>query len=165
MQRPPFIKHYAEIQQPDDAHYPGSEELLSIGSPFGTVCGLQRMGVHHELLLPGRRTSYPHAEADEEEFIYVIEGCPDVWIDGELYPLQPGDGVGFPSGTGIAHTCINNTDVPVRLLVIGEKIAQARVYYPKHPERQAQIGERWWTERLARPLGAHSGLPDQRKVR
>ena len=42
--RPAFIKHYSEIQEPDDAHYPGSDELLSIGSPFGRVFGLTRLG-------------------------------------------------------------------------------------------------------------------------
>jgi uncharacterized cupin superfamily protein len=55
--RPAFIKHYSEIQEPDDAHYPGSDELLSIGSPFGRTFGLTRLGIHHELLPPGRRTS------------------------------------------------------------------------------------------------------------
>lgn len=74
------------------------DELLSIGSPFGKVFGLKRLGIHHELLPPGRRTSWPHAEKTEEEFVYVIEGTPDVWIDGNLHQLNPGDGVGFPPG-------------------------------------------------------------------
>ena len=34
MQRPDFIKHYSEIQEPDESHYPGSDEFLSIGSAF-----------------------------------------------------------------------------------------------------------------------------------
>ena len=62
----------------------------------------------------------PHAESAEEEFVYVLEGTPDVWIDGELFRLAPGDGVGFPAGTGIAHSFLNNTDEPVRLIVVGE---------------------------------------------
>ncbi len=45
---------------------------------------------------PGRRTSYPHAESDEEEFIYVLEGYPEVWINGYLWKLEPGDSVVFP---------------------------------------------------------------------
>jgi uncharacterized cupin superfamily protein len=108
--RPPFIKHYSEIKQPDNSHYSGSNELHSIGSPFGRVFGLQRLGIHHELLPPGRRTSYPHAESMEEEFVYVIEGNPDAWVDGYLHRLAPGDGVGVPAGTEICHTFINNTE-------------------------------------------------------
>ena len=160
MQRPDFIKHYSEIQDQDDATYPNSDELLSIGSPFGKHFGLKRIGIHHELLSPGRRTSYPHAEADEEEFVYVIAGTPDVWIDGELFALKPGDGVGFPNGTGISHTFINNTSSDVRLLVVGEKISGSKVYYPKNPERRQEIGDKWWDPNPARPLGKHDGKPN-----
>lgn len=71
-------------------------------------------------LPPGRRTSYPHAESDEEEFIYVLEGYPEVWINGYLWKLEPGDSVGFPAGTGVCHTFLNNTEQEVRLLVVGE---------------------------------------------
>jgi len=53
---------------------------------------LKALGIHHERLPPGRRTSYPHAESAEEEFVYVIEGTPDVWLDGTLHRLKPGDG-------------------------------------------------------------------------
>ncbi len=113
---PVCIAHYPQIQDADDNHYPGSDELLSIGSPFGKHFGLEKLGIHHETLAKGRRTSWPHAESGEEEFVYVIEGFPQVWIDGEVYDLEPGDAVGFPSGTGIAHTFINNSEADVRLL-------------------------------------------------
>src|SRR3954463_6212335 len=109
-QRPDFIKHYRDIQKPAAFQYSGSDEQHSIGAPFGQTFGLQRLGIHHEVLPPGHRTSWPHAEEDEEELVYVIEGEPDVWIDGELHRLAPGDGVGFPCGTGISHTFINNTE-------------------------------------------------------
>jgi uncharacterized cupin superfamily protein len=103
-ERPSFIAHWREIERPDDRHYDGDDELMSIGAPFGRAFGLTKMGIHHERLLPGRRTSFPHAESAEEEFVYVIEGEPDVWLDGHLHRLKPGDAVGFPAGTGIAHS-------------------------------------------------------------
>ena len=166
MTRPSFIKSYKDIVEGDDSRYPGSDELLSIGSPFGKALGLSRLGIHHEELPPGRRTSWPHAESDEEEFVYVIEGQPEVWIDGEMYPLVPGDGVGFPAGTGIAHTFINNTDTAVRLLVVGEATKKSnRIIYPLHPERNAQVAELLWREAPNRQLGAHDGLPDRHRER
>ncbi|MDH4029734.1 MAG: hypothetical protein OEU49_02685, partial [Chromatiales bacterium] len=58
--RPDSIKHWRDIQEADDAHYPGSEELLGIGSALGAATGMTRMGIHHDLLPPGRRTSWPH---------------------------------------------------------------------------------------------------------
>ena len=138
MSRPDFIRHWRELEQPDDSHYPGDTELLSIGAPLGRLLGLTRIGIHHERLLPGRRTSYPHAESAEEEFVYVIEGHPDVWIDGRLHRLEPGDAVGFPAGTGICHTVINNTETEVRLLVVGERPKdENRIRYPRNPEHEA----------------------------
>jgi RimJ/RimL family protein N-acetyltransferase/uncharacterized cupin superfamily protein len=159
--RPPCIQHWTELVQGDDAHYPGSDELLSIGSPLGRAMGLTRLGVHHELLRPGRRTSWPHAERDEEEFVFVLEGTPDVWIDGHLFRLAPGDAVGFPAATGIAHTFLNNTADDVRLLVCGEASRKEhKVHYPLHPARNAAIGEGHWQDVPPRALGAHDGLPD-----
>ncbi len=167
--RPDFIKHFSEIQEADDSYYNGSDELLSVGSPFAKLFGFKKLGIHHEVLKPGRRTSWPHAESDEEEFAYVIEGNPDVWVDGELYPLKPGDGVGFPSGTGISHTFINNTDKDVRLLVVGEASKKEnKIHYPLHPKRNDEIRAkgRLWEDIPQRVLGSHDGLPDaQRKLK
>ncbi|STT00693.1 Hemolysin [Klebsiella pneumoniae] len=50
----------------------------------------------------------------------MLEGYPEVWINGYLWKLEPGDSVGFPAGTGICHTFLNNTEQEVRLLVVGE---------------------------------------------
>jgi len=110
--RPDFIRHWSELEGPDDSHYPGDEELMSIGAPIGRLTGLTRIGVHHERLLPGRRTSYPHAESAEEEFAFVLEGHPDVWIDGHLHPLKPGDFVAFPAGTGVAWSAASHPGGP-----------------------------------------------------
>jgi uncharacterized cupin superfamily protein len=76
--------------------------------------------------------------------------------------LAPGDGVGFPAGTGLCHTFINNTDSDVRLLVVGDRNRDDnRFHYPLHPARNAQIGERHWKDLPARALGPHDGLPDR----
>ena len=120
MKRPDCIRHWRELEGVDDSTYPDSTELFSIGAPLARGLRLNRLGIHHERLPPGRRTSYPHAESDEEEFIYVLEGYPEVWINGYLWKLEPGDSVGFPAGTGICHTFLNNTEQEVRLLVVGE---------------------------------------------
>jgi uncharacterized cupin superfamily protein len=158
--RPSSIAHWSEIERPDDSHYDGDDELMSIGAPFGRVFGLTKLGIHHERLLPGRRTSFPHAESAEEEFVYVIEGEPDVWLDGLLHRLKPGDAVGFPSGTGITHSFLNNTEAEVRLLVVGERSkAENRIFYPLNPDRRA-LRDDWWDDHPQRELGPHDGLPD-----
>src|SRR3712207_5607140 len=113
------VVHYSAIEDDAQWSYPGSSETFAHGADFSKHFGLMRLGIHHERLPPGRRTSWPHAEADEEEFVYVIEGTPDVWINGKIVRLKPGDGAGFPAGTGLAHTFINNTESDVRLLIVG----------------------------------------------
>jgi uncharacterized cupin superfamily protein/RimJ/RimL family protein N-acetyltransferase len=160
--RPNFIGHYSEFLDDDDASYPGSSELLSIGSAVGKRLGLTKIGIHIENLPPGRRTSYPHAESEEEEFAFVIEGKPDVWIDGELHNLRPGDFVAFPAGTGICHTFINNAAFPAKLLVGGEtRKPTNKIIYPLNEEsnlRKKAQGE-FWENPPKRVMGNHNGLP------
>jgi len=156
-ERPSFIRHWRDLEGADDRRYPGDTELLAIGAPIGRLLGLTRIGIHHERLLPGRRTSYPHAESAEEEFIYVLEGTPDAWIDGTLHRLAPGDAVGFPAGTGICHTILNNTATEVRLMVIGERSKpENRVHYPLHQDYE-RTREDAWTDVPPRALGGHDG--------
>lgn len=162
--RPEFIKNYKELMDDDIASYPGSNELLSIGAPVGRKLGLKKIGIHIETLLPGRRTSWPHAEKEEEEFAYVIEGRPQAWIDGNLYDLAPGDFVAFPSGTGIAHTFINNSDETVLLLVGGESRKETnKIFYPLHPERNEEMKTKgvFWENHPKHDLGPHDGVPDR----
>ncbi len=162
--RHPSIKQADEMREPDGwNHYPGSKELRSIGSPLAKAFGLKRLGIHHELLPPGRRTSWPHAEEDEEELIYVLEGTPEVWIDGRTYALKPGDTVAFPCGTGICHTFLNNSEQNACLLVIGESAKKnSRIYYPLNESRRDQVKEGWWEDVPKRPRGDHDGHPTRR---
>ena len=161
--RHPAIIHTSEIEEKTAWCYPDSDEPHSLGAAFGRHFGLERIGVHHEVLPPGHRSSFPHAESSEEEFVYVIEGAPDVWLDGHLHRLKPGDGVGFPAGTGLSHSFLNNTDADVRLLVVGDKTRDDnKIYFAVNPERRSHRDD-WWTDIPARSLGPHDGLTDARR--
>lgn len=158
--RPPFICHWTELERAKESHYQGDDEPMGFGAALARHFGLSRLGIHHLRLPPGRRSSFPHAEMREEEFVYVLEGTPDAWIDGELHPLKPGDSVGFPDGTGIAHTFINNSDEDVCLLVVGEASKpENRIFYPKNLDMRDNRPD-WWQDPPARPLGDHDGMPD-----
>lgn len=166
MSRPSNVIRWQDHEDADTATYPGDDEKLGVSAPLAKVLQLYRLGIAHERLPPGRRASYPHAEASEEEFVFVLEGTPDLWQDGQLHRLAPGDAVGWPSGTGIAHTILNNTDADVRLLVVGEPSRRRfQVHYPLHPERNAALGESWWKDAPRRELGPHDGLTDARRQR
>lgn len=159
--RPATIVHWREIEETEDSTYPGDDEVLAVQARFGRHFGFKRLGINHERVAPGRRTSFPHAESAEEEFVFVISGTPDVWLDGVLTRLAPGDGVGFPPGDGLAHTFMNNTEEEVCLLVVGDtNRADNRIVYPMHPERRAMRTD-WWEDAPAREMGGHDGMPDR----
>jgi uncharacterized cupin superfamily protein len=163
MPRPPFVRHVTELASSRET-YPGDDEPMSIGTPLSRPLGLTRMGIHHERLPPGSRTSWPHAESLEEELAYVLEGTPDVWIDGEVHRLRPGDAIAFVPGTGIAHTFINDTVEDAVLLVVGEKLAENRIHYPFRPDGyQGMKPENRWLDVPERKRGAHDGLPSMRR--
>jgi uncharacterized cupin superfamily protein len=156
--RPPFIAHFTDRMQPVTdpryANYGGRRSRL------GADGGLTRLGIHHDVLLPGNRSSAAHAESREDEFVLVLEGKPDVWLDGHLHELDEGDAVAFPAGTGIAHSFLNNSDAEIHLLVIGEhEVPGNRLTYPLNPDRnemQRQLG-RFWDDAPKRELGPHDG--------
>ena len=160
--RPPFIRSTSEV--PESVHiYPQSTESLGPVRRLGKEAGLERVGVNIQRLPPGTRSSWPHAEENEEEFVYVISGEVDAWIDGNLYPMRTGDLAAFPAGTGVAHCFINNDNQDVLLLVGGEAPKQgSRIFYPVNPSRRSDMSaSNWWADVPARKLGPHDGLPNR----
>ncbi len=159
--RHPAIVHWAEVEDQQPFRYDGTDEPMSYGANYRRHFSFRKLGIHHERLPAGHRLSRPHAESAEEEFVYVLEGTPDVWLDGVLYRLIPGDAVGFPAGEGLAHTVINNTDADVHLLVVGEASkTENRILYPLNLE-MADIRSDWWEDAPQRVIGPHDGLPDR----
>ncbi len=159
--RPEFIVNWKDHVGADENHYTGSDELLCYGTEFTSLMGFERLGLGVDILKPGRRSGWPHAHESEEEFIFILQGAPDVWVDGETYRLAPGDCVGFPAGTGIAHTFMNNTGDDVVYFVVGERDKiKTRLHYPFHSARNDEVGERHWKEAEGRTLGPHDGKPD-----
>jgi uncharacterized cupin superfamily protein len=133
----------------------------------GKVAGLVRIGINLQRLPPGTRSSWPHAEENEEEFVYVIDGEVDAWINGELHRMASGDLAAFPAGTGICHCFINNSEREVLLLVGGEAPKHgSRIFYPLNPSRRADLKPSdWWEDVPRHPLGPHDGIPDRLRSR
>jgi uncharacterized cupin superfamily protein len=157
--RPPFIMHYATgLETVTD---PASARLGGRRAQLGATGGLTRLGINYKVQPPGGRSSHPHAESLEDEFVMVLQGQPDVWIDGNLFQLEAGDGVAFPAGTGIAHSFLNNSGGEVHLLVIGQHDVKGnKLIYPLNPERNEQFRQwgEFWEDAPKRPLGPHDGM-------
>jgi uncharacterized cupin superfamily protein len=159
--RPPFIVAASSV--PESSHsYPNSDEHNGYQRQIGRSAGLLRIGVNLMRLPPGERSSWPHAEENEEEFVYVLEGEVDAWIDGVVHTMRPGDLAAFPAGTGICHCFINNSDKEVLLLVGGEAAKRdSKIFYPLHPQRRNDLPwSQWWDDVPKRRMGSHDGKPD-----
>jgi uncharacterized cupin superfamily protein len=164
--RPSFI--ISTHEAPERAHvYPQSTERMGPERRLGKAAGLVRIGVNVQRLPPGTRSSWPHAEENEEEFVYVLDGEVDAWINGDLHRMVAGDLAAFPAGTGICHCFINNSEREALLLVGGEAAKHGnRVFYPLNPSRRADMKKSdWWQDVPQKPLGPHDGLPDQMRNR
>ena len=159
--RPPFIIASASI--PETSHrYPNSAEYTGHQRAIGKAAGLLKIGVNLIRLPSGTRSSWPHAEEKEEEFVYVLEGEVEAWIDGFVHSMRPGDFAAFPAGTGICHCFINN-GVREALLLVGGDASRPdnRIYYPLHPQRRNDLPpSEWWVDVPERAMGAHDGMPD-----
>jgi len=162
--RPPFIRSAREVDEYVHA-YPQSTERMGPVRSLGKAAGLERIGVNIQRLPPGARSSWPHAEENEEEFVYVLDGEVDAWIDGHIHRMRTGDLAAFPAGTGISHCFINNTDRETLLLVGGEAPKKgSRIFYPLHPSRREDLKPSdWWDDVPRRELGPHDGRPDAAK--
>jgi uncharacterized cupin superfamily protein len=164
--KPPFI--IAAASCPETSHkYPNSDEYTGHQRSVGRVAGLQKIGVNLIRLMPGERSSWPHAEEKEEEFVYVLAGEVDAWIDGVVHAMRPGEFAAFPAGTGICHCFINNSKHEVQLLVGGEASKRDnRVYYPLHPQRRNDLpSSEWWEDVPKHRSGPHDGMSDALRQR
>ena len=98
---------------------------------LGEWFGLRAFGVNLTCLAPGAGTALKHSHARQDEFVYVLEGCPVLEMGGTSFPLAPGDCVGFPAGAGEAHHLVNRSGADVWLLEVGSREADDVVVYPE----------------------------------
>ena len=125
---------------------------------FGRTLGTARIAAHWIKLAPQTRSSSPHAESREEEFVYVVKGRPHIWINGYIYQLEEKMGVGFKAGTGVSHTVINNTFEAVELIVLGERTkTENKCAFPVNPELENEHKTIWWYDCPPQELGPHDG--------
>jgi uncharacterized cupin superfamily protein len=136
----------------------GTGELLGIVAPLTQGAGLRNLRVEHEVLRPGRRASSPHAHTKQEECVLVLAGHADLWIDGELHPMGPGDYAAFPAGTGVSHTLLNNSNEDVEVLVVAALTEDDVCFYPlgSRPSDAHEGGPPSWRRRSR---GPHDGRP------
>jgi len=107
---------------------------IRLDKSLGDEVGLKNIGIHLITIAPGDKSTEFHTHKYEEEAIYVVSGR-GTEITGDAHQkIGPGDFIGFPAG-GVAHETVNDGTEPLVCLVIGQRLAQDVVDYPRKGKR------------------------------
>jgi uncharacterized cupin superfamily protein len=98
--------------------------------PLGDLFGLTSFGVSTTRLAPGGSSALRHAHTKQDEFVYILEGCPTLVTDAGRTVLQPGMCAGFKAGSGDGHCLVNETGADIVYLEMGDRTAGDAVEYP-----------------------------------
>jgi uncharacterized cupin superfamily protein len=107
---------------------------IRIDKSIGDEAGLKNIGIHLITIAPGDKSTEFHLHKYEDEAIYVLSGHGTEIIGDTSQKIGPGDFIGFPAG-GAAHETVNDGTEPLVCLVIGQRLAQDVVDYPRKGKR------------------------------
>ena len=107
---------------------------IRLDKSLGDEVGLKNIGIHLITIAPGDKSTEFHTHKYEEEAIYVLSGHGTEVIDETKQKIGPGDFIGFSAG-GVAHETINDGTEPLICLVIGQRLSQDVVDYPRKGKR------------------------------
>ena len=107
---------------------------IRIDKSIGDEVGLKNIGIHLITIAAGDKSTELHSHKYEEEAIYVLSGHGTEVMGDTSQKIGPGDFIGFPAG-GAAHETVNNGTEPLVCLVIGQRLAQDVVDYPRKGKR------------------------------
>ncbi|HEY7692913.1 MAG TPA: cupin domain-containing protein [Gaiellaceae bacterium] len=100
--------------------------------PVGEKLGAERIGASLYELAPGQRTFPYHWQVIEEEWLIVLRGEPTLRDPAGERRLAAGDVVVFRRGPEGAHSIRNDTEEPVRFLLLSSDRESAGeiAFYP-----------------------------------
>jgi len=102
---------------------------VRVKHPLGDVFGIKDFAVNLTRLIPGAVSALHHRHSLQDEFIYIVEGHPTLFVDAGEMQLAPGMVAGF-SAAGTAHHLENRTQKDCIVLEVGSKVEGDEVSYP-----------------------------------
>lgn len=98
---------------------------------IGPRIGARQLGYNITAVPPGKRAFPCHNHRVNEEMVYVLQGCGEVRIGENTYPIRPGDVIAFPAGgKETAHQIINSGTEELRYLAVSTKLSPELCDYP-----------------------------------
>lgn len=92
--------------------------------------GLSQFGVNITTLQPGAKSAERHWHAEEDEFVYILQGKPTLIDMNGKTELSPGIALGFPAGDKNGHHIVNESDEDVVILEVGTRSPDEVGTYP-----------------------------------
>jgi uncharacterized cupin superfamily protein len=96
---------------------------------LGDAGGLTQFGVNLMHLAPGAWSSQRHWHAQEDEFVYVLDGEVVLVTDEGEQVLRAGDCAAFPRGAPNGHHLVNRSAGTAVCLEVGARRPQEQVLY------------------------------------
>ena len=129
--RPPGLIR-AEEAPTGEAEYEPGGETFGLTTLLGQHAGMTRIGVNIDLVRPGERATRFHWHHEEEECFLVLSGSGILQIGERSHRIGPGDFFAKPPGPGSPHQFVNDGTRDLRILTVGERLAD-EVEYPPSP--------------------------------
>ena len=107
---------------------------IRLDKSLGDEVGLKNIGIHLITIAPGDKSTEFHLHKYEDEALYVLSGHGTEIMGDMKQRIGPGDFIGFPAD-GVAHETVNDGTEPLVCLVIGQRLAQDVVDYPRKGKR------------------------------
>lgn len=126
-------KDLASLTGALSVHPVNAEARRTISSP-GDATGLTTLRINIFEVAPGDKSTEFHVHTCEDEAVFVLSGLGMARTGADTHPIHPGDFLGYPK-SGPAHEIRNTGDVPLRLLVIGQRLPEDIIDYPDQGKR------------------------------
>lgn len=98
-----------------------NDDAQRINKSLGDLTGLTGFGFHIIEVPPGKQSTEMHRHHHEDECVFILEGEGDAVIGDETRAVGPGDFIGYRAG-GEAHTLVNTGAVPLKCIVVGQRL-------------------------------------------
>jgi len=111
--------------------------------PLGDLFGLANFGVNLTRLAPNAVSALRHAHTKQDEFVYILQGCPTLHTDEGQTQLSPGMCAGFRANTGNGHRLVNETTEEVVYLEVGDRSPGDEGSYPDDDLKALLVEGKW----------------------
>jgi uncharacterized cupin superfamily protein len=118
------------VSDPDSAVEYFDDLGAYVAHPLSDAGGLTQFGAFTETLMPGARSGQRHWHAQEDEFLYTLDGVVTLHEESGSTDLPPGSCACWPAGVPNAHQLENRSDRPVTYFVAGSRLPEDEVTYP-----------------------------------